>query len=1201
MQSVPAPNQVEIGLSSMVSLLSKISEDNKESIDILNLISWKINSIYDSVEVPLMKVLMYSSKKYESIKDLIFQTKLTNFQLQDIYESINKLSLNNNPLIERPTNIIVQPPQINNVSTSKDNDFLKNISEKSTKILDFLIKKPKNNTESKNTESKEDVEKGGKAISSVFKTITDLATSLISIKKNLTDKLIQKLNKFGEAYLKLIDVPESKSHAFETNITNFSDIISKLGKTLWKPALALSGLTLAFSLLTFLVINPVFLLAIGAIGLMLNMITKFSDDKSIKNNNIDKLGYSILALTVAMIAMQFVSWESGVKMLLFIGGLNLALRGFSMLGGNSTKTDSIKNNPMIMFALGIGIFTITMLAIKFVDWESVAKMIVFIGGLGLALNFIGSGNATNNKMIQFATGIGILTLAMIVMTIVKWPSIFKMIVFVMGLGLTMSLFNFDEKGPKNSMVMFALGIGLMTLGILAIGEIDNEILIKGILFIAGLGLVMKLFNFDKMGPKNAMISFAFGFGIMVLAMYAINELPWEALGKTLLFLGGLGLILKLFKGTETLNMIGIGAGILFISGALYVFKKINWTLGDAISFGLTLVGLGAIFAAAGVPAVAALIGVGVLSMIGMSVGSILIALSIWAISNMSFNYKNIGNFILSAGILAIGFAALAIPAIPGAIGSSLFIPIVTAGLLGALSLWAISNMSFNNQSINNFILGVGSLIWGFAKMILTVPFAAGVAIALLPIFTSAYLGAKVLSKLNGLIINNDKIIAFGNGAKTLVNSINNIGGWNLVKIAAKAVLLLPIFSAGWLASKVLSSISNTEFNVEKINSLGGVIDSFTTMMSDTLSKNEDKLKSSENGIKALAKLMSVGGGIANVIQMMANMKFYEYTVKDGKLVLSGVRTLNSDDFKKVGENLGSMLQCLIEPLVILGSNSASFVIGGKVITNPFKSSTALKGIEMLSQLGNAFKPLAESVKTYSSIPMVSNPALLSNFSMSLMVMTNTFMFVFKKLSTLDNDLIDDSISNLVHFFDSLKNAETKTLTNLNDIFTKFTNNLSDQVKWKRIQNNLKIIKDQFGGIAKNINSIDIEKATAFERNIKNLIEKNNGENLKQAVESLTELLGMVKDNQGTFNNVSTSSNSNTIPGNPFTNAVNNTFGTNINQKGKENTKKPSTQLNKNNSDFEATVISLLQQVVDACGIDFPKKMNVVIVDDLTRK
>lgn len=1197
MQSVPAPNQVEIGLSSMVSLLSKISEDNKESIDILNLISGKLNSIYDSVEVPLMKVLMYSSKKYESIKDLILQTKLTNFQLQDIYESINKLSLNNNPLIERPTQIQTQPSNpiqiLNNQTNSNISDnFLKIISDKSTKILDVLLKKPsgekKENPDDKSSKT---------SISNVFSTIKDFAASLITIKKDLTDKLIQKLNKFGESYLKLVNVPENKTEAFQKGITNFSDVISKLGKTLWKPTIALSGLTIAFGLLTLLTVNPIFLLSIGAIGLMLNLLTKFSDDKSIKNNNIDKLGYSILALTVAMIAMQFVSWESGVKMLLFISGLNLVMRGFSMVGGSTSKTDGIKNNPMIMLSLGISILTLAMIVMKQVDWESGAKMLLFIGGLGLALNFIGSGNATNNKMIQFAMGIGILTLALIVMEYVEWPSIFKMIFFIAGLGLTMALFNFDEKGPKNSMIMFAFGLGLMTLAILAIGEIDNEILIKGILFIGGLGLVMKLFNFDKMGPKNSMISFAFGFAVMVLAMYAINELPWEALGKTLLFLGGLGLILKLFKGTETLNMIGLGAGIAIIAGALWIFKKINWTLDDALSFGLTLVGLGAIFAAAGIPAVAALIGLGVLSMIGMAIGSILIGLSLYDISNMEFNYKNIGYFILSAGILAVGFAALAIPAVPGAIGAALFIPIAISSLLGALSLCAISNMTFDTQKIDNYISSVSSLVWGFAKLILEIPFAATVALGLLPIFGSAYLGAIVLSKLNGLKINTQKIFEFGEGSKILIGAIDNIGGWNLVKVAAKAVLLLPIFSAGWLASKVLSSISNTEFNVEKINSLGGVIDSFTTMMSDTLSKNEDKLKSSKNGIKALAKLMSVGGGIANVIQMMANMKFYEYTVKDGKLVLSGVRVLTADDFKRVSENLGTMLQCLIEPLVILGSDSSSFVIGGKVITNPFKSSTALKGIEMLSQLGNAFKPLAESVKTYSSIPMVSNPALLGNFSLSLMVLTNTFMFVFKKLSTLDNDLIDTSIENLVHFFDSLKNAETKTLTDLNEIFTKFTNNLSDEVKWKKIQNNLKVIKEQFGGIAKNINSIDIEKATAFERNIKNLIDKNNGENLKSAVDSLTELLGLVKENQGTFNNVSTSSNSNTIPGNPFTNAINNTLGTNINQKGKENNK---TKKSENNSGFEETVINLLQQILTATGIDFPKKMNVVIVEDLSK-
>ena len=67
---------------------------------------------------------------------------------------------------------------------------------------------------------------------------------------------------------------------------------------------------------------------------------------------------------------------------------------------------------------------------------------------------------------------------------------------------------------------------------------------------------------------------------------------------------------------------------------------------------------------------------------------------------------------------------------------------------------------------------------------------------------------------------------------------------------------------------------------------------------------------------------------------------------------------------------------------------------------------------------------------------------------------------------------------------------TKENIILKFIFEKFVNNLSDDVKWKKINLNLVTIKKHFQDISKSINNIDIQKATLFERNIRNLIDKN---------------------------------------------------------------------------------------------------------------
>lgn len=1183
MKSIPAPTQFELGLDSMSSILSKIALGTTDGNSFLINMEKNLNNILDAVDIPVMKMLMFSSKKYDALRELVIQTKLTNFQLQDIYESLNKTIKSTKPevLLATPITQVVKNIPTNEI---KNDLFLKVIAENTTKILKNLIS-------GKSKESTKDDKEGKNPVklSNVFTTIKDFAASLITIKENLTDKLIKKLNDFAETYLKFTQIEDSKNKNFTESITNFCDVIKKLDKEISKPTRTLLFLTAAMAGISFLAVSPMFALGVASIGGLIYVLSKLSANKEM-SPNMDKFGLGILAIVGGMLLMQYVPWEAGAKMIVFIGALNLALRGFSGVSGvgGSSKTDSMKNNPFIMFGLGIGVLVLAMLAMQFVPWQAGVGMIAFITGLGIALNFSGSGSISNN-MIQFATGIGILTLAMLVMNSVDLGSIFKMILFIGGLGLVMSMFNFDKTGPKNSMVGFAFGIGLMVLAILAIGEIDNMVLLKGILFIGALGLVMKLFNFDKMGPKNAMISFAFGFGIMVLAMYAINELPWEALGKTLLFLGGLGLVMKLFGPIQGLQFLALAGGIALISGALWLFKKTNLTLEDALMFGGVLVGLAGIVALMGIPAVAAFIGLGTIALIAMSIGLLIATGPLALISNINFSPENTFKFMLSVGILVAGFSLLAIPAVVAAVGATLFIAVAVASLLGALALYTISNMSFNTENTWNFMKSAGILVAGFALLALpAVPGAVG-ATLFLPIAGSAILGALALGYISKIKIDSNKIETFISGAKKLIEGLNDIGLWDLGKTSAKALLLSPIFKTAYLGGIVLQKISSLTLDNNKIISFGQTMSSFTSTIVNFLSENEKKLTDSKPGVEALAKILSITSGIARTIQLMANMEFYEYGVQNGKLVLKGVRKLIPADFLRVGQNLGTMLKCLIEPLVILGSDKSEFIIGGVKVTNPFKSGVAQKGIQMLADLGNAFQPLANSVKTYASIPMVSNPKLLSMFTRSLFVLTNTFSWVFTKISAFDNDLITNSINSIIKFNDAFKNADVQQITDLNNIFEKFVNNLSDQVKWKRIQTNLAIIKAQFGGIAKNINSIDIEKATAFERNVKNLISQNNGEQLKQAVIALTDLIGLVQNNQAseTTNNPFASTST------PVTKGINNLLGTNINQQNKKETK--SKDKNSDNDDIIVNLINSLQNAINLLSGKLDKTLNVKIV------
>ena len=1175
MRTVAAPTQAELGLNSMVDILSGIAQGTNTSNSILNLFSKDFFNFSENSNISLIDINKVLTKKFDTLKSILNYETKNNFLLEDIATNIR--GFNKNQKLDV------------NVDNNGNDSVLTKISSTIDNIYKHLTgKKPDNSIKDDEKPIKTDNNSGG-----IFDSIAKFAESIVIIKKNLTSALTKNVSKFLKSFDDSLSTgSKEKMKIFGESMEQFGTILVDLDKKIKSPTKSIGILALSFLGLSLAIISPTFILSIAILGGFVALMNKMGQTNG-TNDNVKNFGIGILSLTASLILMQFVPWEAMFKMITFVAGLGLALKFFS---GPKGMSGDVKTNPMMMFGIGIGILTISMLMMQFVPWEATFKMIMFVAGLGLALKFfsgprgLGGSSLKNSPMLAFATGIGILTLALFAMAEIPWGSIFKMIFFIGGLGLTMKLFNFNKMGPMNSMFSFAFGIGLFILAILAFEELPWGAMFKTLLFIGGLGLTMKLFNFNKMGPANGMISFAFGFGIMVLAMYAINELPWEAMFKTIVFLGGLGLVMKLFNGTSGLSFLLLSIGIIAISGALYIFKKIGWTITDALVFGGTLAILAGVVALAGIPVISAAIGLGTLAIIGMSVGLLVAGLSLWAISNLTINYDNLKTFAITVGFMSVTFAAITPFALIGAVGAVAFLPIAVTSLISAITLKIIETLNIDETKLAKFAMGIDSMVDVYFSNSLKIIPATVAALAFFPIAAVSMFTAITLRVISALDIDNKKIASFGVSVKTLVNGINDLGGWDLAKTALKAVALLPIFGSALVGGLVLRLISGLDINPMKIATFGITMSSFTSMIADVLVSNEEKLKKAGPGINALAKLMNISGSLARTIQLMANLQFYEYGVENGKLVLKGVRTLNAADFKRVGENLGTMLQTLIEPLTILGSNSNSFVIGGKVITNPFKSSTALKGIDMLAKVGNAFKPLAESIKTYASLPMVSNPALLNQFRDSLIVTTTTFLWIFGKLATTPIPLITMAIGNIVKFQDAFKNTNTQKINELNTIFEKFVNNLSDDVKWKKINLNLVTIKKHFQDISKSINNIDIQKATLFERNIRNLIDKNNAESLRQAVESLAELLNLIKDNQETIIsgggtvNTSTPGTNTTSPFASFTND------------NKSNTKpvdKTKPVNNQNNQDF-AAIVSVLSDIASRIGITNSKLDNLKV-------
>lgn len=1105
MQGVQASSQFEMGLSSIASILTNMSMKTDDGNSFLKQINGDINTFIKDFNTPFLNI----STRILSYNKMLFDNSVkTNDYLFSILGAI--VTSNRRPTILQtfttPDVISEEPERQENrperQPTTNSDQIFNTISKNVESILKHLLK-PNNSAESPT-----------KTISSgsstgLFDGFGTFAESIIIIKKNLTSALIKNLTKFGDAYNSLVEKNSNeKMKSFVTGIETFSESLTDLTKKLKEPAKFIGLLSLSFIILTLTVTNPLFGVMVLGIGAFIWVLTKVTNNKEF-NPSIKDFAMGIALLSISLVLMNYVKWESVAKMIVFIAGLGLAFKTF-----NDPKTNG--NKSMMYLAVGIGALAISAMLMQFVSWDSLAKMVIFIGTLGIALRFLngprGMGNdLKSSPMVIFALSIGILTLTMFAMNELPWEAIFKMVIFIGLLGFTMKLFNFNKIGPMNGMIQFSFGIGILVLAMFAINELPWEAIFKMIVFIGALGLTIRLINGRGVPP---LISFAFGLGILVLAMYAMDELPWEAIFKTILFLGTLGLVLKLYGTTSTLQMIGIGIGIGALVLALKYFKDSGFSILDTLNFVAAIGGIGAVLAIIGIPAVAALVAVGAGVMILLSVALLISAVGFKAISELDIKIDNLMNYFKGVSIISIGFAMLSLFMIPALLGATLFIPIGVASLLGAVSLKLISLIDYNTGNIDNFIKSMKLVASGFAdNALMMIPAAVG-ALLFLPVVIAALLGAGTLLAISKIDLDAKKLETYNLQVKSLVDNINSFGLIEIGKASIKAFALIPIFTAGYLGAALLQKISSVQLDKEKLGLFGNMMSFMVDTIIGSLAANESKMESAKPGLEALAKLLSVSKGLAETIQMMANLKFYEYGVENGKLVLKGVRQLTANDFKMVGVNLGIMLETLIAPLSLLGSNADMITIGGKTFANPFKNNSTLAGIEILTKLGNAYKPMAESIKTLADSGVMTDPALSKRFTDSLMSITAVYLWIFQKLSKIDDSLIYSSIGTITRFNNGFKNLPIDQITSVDTIFNRFINNLSDDLKWKKLRSNIKFMRMEFEAMTKSINSLNIEKATIFEKTVRNLIEKNNGQGLKEAAESLKSLLDLVEENKG---------------------------------------------------------------------------------------
>jgi hypothetical protein len=1163
-----SPSAFEMGLVSITSLLGEIGKNTSKGNVFLENLSLNVDRIFNFLESGLSRnlpALSPSNINIQSKNDItllriesytadISETLMT--ISNDLHSLVLKFNAHGNNTKDVSDNKVVKTvAKVSDMFFGKkgntiiagdtgqhqelistlyftnesSNNWLETISlqlEKIYKYLPKLSNKP------------QDIANTSQNIDEKTFDFSNLARGVNSMKKSLTKGFISNFKAFMKILTEFLDFDTKKLTYIGITLRIFGLALFALGTQTDNLRRNFNKLSVSILILSLLLISPPFILGAAILVGVIWAISKAISKNIQVNWGFAKLTQGILMLVLAMALMKNIPFESVIKTIMLIGLLGLVIQNFggdsssafsmSLKGGISKSSSGNGIRGMVGFAFGITILVLAMLALEEIPYTSIFKMIGFIALLGVTLKIFMGGKKLSTPgapplFLSFSLGISFLVLALFALADIDWMAPLKLIVFVALLGLTLKIFNggkiggfkFGKSNPS-PLTSFAFGISILVLALYATSELPWVSVFKMLTFIVLLGIALKSFSGFKAGKfsmskssPTGLVGFAIGLGLMVLAMYAMSFLPFEAMFKSLVFITLFGLTMKLINKQTGMNMVILASGMLILAAAFMVISLAPMTLEKILIFGGSVLFMVGVAALIGIPAVSGLVALGSVVMILLSVSMLVAGGTIALVSALPINFGRLATFLGVISLMALTFALITPLALIGIIGSVLLIPMAVTALLLATTLFLIKGLTFD--SVGAFLSAILGLATTFALITPLAILGLIGATLMMPIMLSALFVSAVLMSIQNLNISEKQLNSYNIGVISVVKTLDNFKIVSLAKNVVKSGMLIPIFATGLVAALTLRAISALNISDSKIGAFGEMMKKFVDVMITTINDNVDGLKKVEPGLLSLAKLIGVSAQLADVVKAFANLNYNVYEVKDGKLQLVAVRQITDAEMLQVGVNVGKLVQALLNPLAIIGNDDDYWDFGNGVkVQNPFKSRRTRKRIDRLEQLGNALMPLADAMEKFGSSSILQDKAQLEQFNTGLISVISTLTEVFSRLDAWENSKnAKKSLKTINEFVEIFDTIDANGLKSITDTMLQFVDTLSDDVKWTKIFNNLKVLKQDFKEIAQNINMLNLEKTLAFNNTLKLLSEKETNKNLKDVVEKLQELIGLM--------------------------------------------------------------------------------------------
>lgn len=622
--------------------------------------------------------------------------------------------------------------------------------------------------------------------------------------------------------------------------------------------------------------------AIAALMTLLVLFMKFTSGSNLKASAGGLIAFSIgiVILSAALAILGKMKPETLNQGAVALGGLMLVIAAFvKATSGASLKASA---GGLMGFATGIMILSVALAILGKMKPETLEQGAVAIGGLMLVIAaFIKatSGSSLRDSaggLMGFAVGIMILSVALAMLGSIKPETLLQGAIAIGALmGAILLFIKYAEAGKlatsSAGLIGFATGLLILTGALVILSMIDPTTMANSMLALLGMMLAIGTFiqvtkEGDLAASSAGIIGFAAGLVILSAALAIISLINPEKLTGATVAMAALMVSIALFVnltrsadlGNSAVGLVGFSAGLMILAGVLAILSALDadgiLKASVAISSLMMVIALFVKLTTAG-------------DLIKSSAGLIIFSagIAVMAVALQQLSKMNTGNLLASAvsialliGVLTIFTKVASSPMM--LLGAVSLVAMSGAILVMAVALKMLDSVGPGRIILNIIALAAAMLILGVASLVmdLFVP-AMALAAATLLLF-----GAACLAIGGGIDL-------FANGIRTLAE-VGSDGAKALVEILTGIINLIPLTLQKLAEGIVAFAKTIADGSPEIFRAVLGVIEGIL----DTAVKAIPKMV--EAGMKIVAGILQgIADNIGKVIDAGANMiiKFME--------------------------------------------------------------------------------------------------------------------------------------------------------------------------------------------------------------------------------------------------------------------------------------------------------------------------------------